>query len=194
MWAGQGATNASFSNIIGSGAGQGATNADTSNFIGLSAGQSATNANNSNFIGKLAGFRATGASHSVLIGFNAGYATSTANSVGSNNIIIGTNVTLSAGTTNSLNIGNVLYGINTHSTTTGNPSITPQSTGRIGIGVVRPTANLHIAASNFAQALMRLTVGPAPSAPNDGDVWLESNDLTGLKIRISGVTRTINIT
>lgn len=60
--------------------------------------------------------------------------------------------------------------------------------------VVSPTANLHIGPSTTAQALMRLEVGPAPTSPNDGDIWLESNTLTGLKIRISGVTRTITIT
>jgi hypothetical protein len=41
---------------------------------------------------------------------------------------------------------------------------------------------------------MRLEVGAAPTSPNDGDIWLESNTLTGLKIRILGVTRTITIT
>jgi hypothetical protein len=41
---------------------------------------------------------------------------------------------------------------------------------------------------------MRLEVGPAPSAPNDGDIWLQDLTLTGLKIRLSGVTRTITIT
>jgi hypothetical protein len=34
---------------------------------------------------------------------------------------------------------------------------------------------------------MRLGVG---ANNNDGDVWLESNTNTGLKIRISGVTKT----
>jgi hypothetical protein len=29
--------------------------------------------------------------------------------------------------------------------------------------------------------------------PNDGDVWLESNSNTGLKIRINGITKTINL-
>jgi hypothetical protein len=41
---------------------------------------------------------------------------------------------------------------------------------------------------------MRLNVGVAPTAPNEGDVWLENSTLTGLKIRLSGVTRTITIT
>ena len=31
------------------------------------------------------------------------------------------------------------------------------------------------------------------ATPNDGDVWLESNTNTGLKIRINGVTKTINL-
>lgn len=144
--------------------------------MGFQAGQNATNAANSNFFG-----------------FQVGYTSSAANSVGSNNIIIGTNITLSAGTTNSLNIGGVLYGINTYSTTSGTPSITPQANGRIGIGVITPTANLHIAASTTASALMRLTVGPAPTSPNDGDIWLESNTDTGLKIRINGLTKTISL-
>jgi hypothetical protein len=50
------------------------------------------------------------------------------------------------------------------------------------------------AASTTAAALMRLRLGVAPTAPNDGDIWLESNTTTGLKIRIAGVTRTITIT
>jgi hypothetical protein len=77
---------------------------------------------------------------------------------------------------------------NTYSTTSGNPSILPQTNGRIGVNVVNPTTNLHIAASTTLSALMRLGVG-APTTPNDGDVWLESNTNTGLKIRISGVTK-----
>jgi hypothetical protein len=40
---------------------------------------------------------------------------------------------------------------------------------------------------------MKLEVGPAPSAPNDGDIWLESNTNTGLKIRINGITKTITL-
>lgn len=41
--------------------------------------------------------------------------------------------------------------------------------------------------------LMNLAVVLAPSVPNDGDIWLQSNDVTGLKIRLSGVTKTITI-
>jgi hypothetical protein len=87
----------------------------------------------------------------------------------------------------------VLFGTGTYSDTNGDPSITPAATGKIGIGVVAPTANLHIAASTTASALMRLEVGSAPDTPNDGDIWLEDLTLTGLKIYLSGVTRTITI-
>ena len=83
---------------------------------------------------------------------------------------------------------NYIFGINTYGTSTGDPSILPTATGKIGIGVVNPTANLEIAASTTASALMKLNVGPAPTSPNNGDVWLESNGTTGLKIRLNGVT------
>jgi hypothetical protein len=72
--------------------------------------------------------------------------------------------------------------------------IVPAATGRIGVGVVSPTARLHITGSTTAQAIMRLTVGSAPTSPNDGDIWLESNTQTGLKIRLAGVTRTFTVT
>jgi hypothetical protein len=138
------ATNASLSNFFGSFAGNEATNASSSNFLGSNAGNSATNASNSNFFGDSAGRNASGASYSNLFGFNTGYASSPSNSIGSNNIIIGTNITLSAGTTNSLNLGGVLFGTGTYSATTGNPSITGQTNGRIGIGVVTPQETLHV--------------------------------------------------
>jgi hypothetical protein len=64
---------------------------------------------------------------------------------------------------------------------------------RLGIGIDIPTANLDIKASTTTGALMRLRVGPAPTTPNDGDVWLESNTNTGLKIRINGVTKTVSL-
>jgi hypothetical protein len=117
----------------------------------------------------------------------------TSNNIGNNNIIIGTNISLPNATSNAMNLGGVLFGSNIYSTTSGDPSVVPSTSGRIGIGVVSPTANLHIAAATSVQALMKLEIGGPPTSPNDGDIWLESNTLTGLKIRISGATRTINI-
>ena len=54
------------------------------------------------------------------------------------------------------------------------------------------SANTVNSFTNISQ-LMNLAVVLAPSVPNDGDIWLQSNDVTGLKIRLSGVTKTITI-
>lgn len=54
------------------------------------------------------------------------------------------------------------------------------------------SAMLGFAASTTAKALMNLTVGVAPTSPNDGDVWREDNTNTGLKIRVNGVTKTFS--
>ena len=190
--AGRGATNANNSNFLGPGAGRGATNANYSNFLGYNVGYEATDANNSNFLGSSAGYKATDASHSNFLGFNVG-STFSGNNVGSNNIIIGTNISLPNATANSINLGGVLFGTGTYATTTGDPSIVPTATGRIGIGVVTPTAVLHLRASTTVDAVLRLTVGPAPTSPNDGDIWLESNTNTGLKIRLNSTTYTISL-
>jgi hypothetical protein len=55
-------------------------------------------------------------------------------------------------------------------------------------------AKLILRASIAASAALNLPLGIAPTTPVDGDIWLESNTLTGLKIRLGGVTRTITIT
>lgn len=41
--------------------------------------------------------------------------------------------------------------------------------------------------------LFNLTVTTTPIAPIDGDMWLESNSSTGLKIRLNGTTYTVNL-
>lgn len=202
--------------LIGEGAGNNSTSVYQSIFIGRQTGVNADGSYSSVFIGQRAGgeslrgpfnsfmsnfigFKAgdgARSSYSNLIGFKAGHYTNTVNDIGNNNIIIGTSISLPSAATNSINIGGVLFGSGTYFDTDENsaPSIVPTVGGKIGINVVAPTANLDIAASTTAQALMRLRVGPAPTAPNDGDVWLESNTTTGLKIRIAGVTRTITLT
>jgi hypothetical protein len=190
--AGLNATSASSSIFMGQQAGSSAGNSTGCVFIGNACGRAAQNSPNSVMLGNGTGFGVQGA-NSVLIGNNVGSFFGT-NSIGANNIIIGTNISLPNATTNAINLGGVLFGVNTYATTTGDPSIAATATGRIGVGVVTPTARLHIAASTTAQALMRLTVGPAPTSPNDGDIWLESNTQTGLKIRLAGVTRTFTVT
>jgi len=193
-YAGQGATNAITSNFLGYQAGQYSTEANRSNFIGTNAGQAATNAAYSNFLGFSTGYQAASASYSVLLGYQAGYNTAGgALGVKSNNIIIGTNITLPDGAKDSINLGGIIFATGSYATTTGSPSAAASANGKMGIGIVSPTATLHLTGSTTAAAMMRLTVGAAPSAPNDGDVWLESNTNTGLKIRINGVTKTITL-
>ena len=184
--AGSQAKGASNSNFFGPTAGNQATGAYQSNFFGQSAGNGATDAFRSNFIGFQAGFQATGASFSTLIGFKAG-SLSINNNIGSNNIIIGTNISLPSGATNSINFGGVLFGVNTYGNIFGSPSNNATATGRIGVGIVSPTARLHIAASTTAAALMRLEVGPAPTSPNNGDIYYDG---TNLKL-YNGTWRTI---
>jgi hypothetical protein len=137
------ATGASQSNFFGDGAGAYATNASNSNFFGRNPGFSATNANNSNFFGSATGYNAINASYSNLFGFNVGNG-NILGSIGSNNIIIGTNISLPLGTTNSLNLGGILFGTGTYSTTSGNPSITGQTTGKIGVNVVSPVQAFEV--------------------------------------------------
>lgn len=50
------------------------------------------------------------------------------------------------------------------------------------------TADIH----KFT-GVINLPVQAAPGSPNDGDVWRQDNTNTGLKIRINGVTKTINV-
>lgn len=45
--------------------------------------------------------------------------------------------------------------------------------------------------SNSSVLKLQITSNPNP---NDGDLWLEENSDTGLKIRINGVTKTISLT
>ena len=205
--AGQDAVESYYSNFIGKEAGYKATNARNSNFLGNSAGIRTDVAEYCNFIGYQVASGATKTRYSTFIGYQAGYNTNSdysiiighkaglnfTGSVGNNNIIIGTNITLPPSAKRQINIGGILFGANVYNNTETQPIYSATTNGAIGINVVEPQANLHIGPSTTAQALMRLEVGPAPTSPNDGDIWLESNTLTGLKIRISGVTRTINI-
>ena len=205
--AGLNATSANGSNLIGAGAGYYATNANNSNFLGSSAGSSATNASYSNFLGYRAGYTATGASNSNFIGQNAGRSASSAlysnmfgynvgngdtlGSLGSNNIIIGTNISLSAGTTDSINLGGVLFGINTYSTTTGNPSIIGQTTGRVGVNVVTPTESLDISGNARIRTIGAATSAGALYYTSSGVLTTNTSDIR-LKHNIKTLTNALD--
>ena len=163
--AGYSATSASNSNFLGQSAGYEATSASNSNFLGVNAGYQATNAINSNFLGYQAGYSATSASYSNLFGFRAGRSF-TGNNLGSNNIIIGTNITLPNGTANAINIGGVLFGINTYSTFVGNPLTATTANGRIGIGVVSPSAKLHVSGDTLINGTLTATTISASTYQN----------------------------
>jgi hypothetical protein len=152
--AGYNATNAYNSNFFGPNVAFSAINANNSNFFGRSAGYSASAANNSNFFGQFAGYGAANASASNLFGFQVGYNPGGAG-IGENNIIIGTNISLPATTANSINIGGVLFGTGAYSTLTGNPSTTPNSGGKIGIGIVPTTQQLEVANSIEANSFIK---------------------------------------
>ena len=169
-FAGSGATNAYRANLFGRQAGFNASGANNSNIFGFQAGFGATNAASSNIFGPGAGNGATNAANSNLFGASVG-AMFTGNNIGSNNIIIGTNISLPNATANSINLGNVLYGTGAYATVAGNPSITPQTTGRIGVGIVTPatSAILDLTSTTMGALVPRMTktqrnaiAGPAP--------------------------------
>ncbi len=164
------------SNFIGPEAGSGSTGVLLSNFIGSRAGYQTGSVGIANFIGYQSGYQATNASNSNFLGFNTGRAF-TSNNVGSNNIIIGTNISLPNAVTNSINLGGILFGINTYATTTGDPSITPTATGSIGIGVVTPTARLHLPAGTTTIAPLKISTGTALTTPQDGAIEYHSSHL-----------------
>ena len=63
----------------------------------------------------------------------------------------------------------------------------------LGRNITGDTADTTYVDNIDIQKLLTLKV-VTNSSPKDGDIWLESNTNTGLKIRISGVTKTITLT
>lgn len=183
--AGKGALNAQSSNFLGYFAGKNAQSAFYSNFLGNSAGLNATFSSYSNYLGYFAGKNAGNASYSTFIGYKAGMSV-TGSSIGSNNVVIGNNISLPNGYSNRVNMGGVLYIKDTSTNLSGDPITTPSIKGKVGINVIDPTANLHIAASGTASSSMRFDIGTPSLVKNDGDMWLESNTITGLKMQIGG--------
>ena len=162
-------------------------------FIGERAGGEGGGGNKNVVIGAeaagdvISGTRMRG-ERNILIGYNIG---STAGSQ-DGSILIGANILPQSTDDSILNIGNVIYGSGLYNESVTRSS-TPTTIGRIGIGISSPTAVLDLRASTTADAIMRLRVGSAPTAPNDGDLWLENNTSTGLKIRLNGNTYTVNL-
>ena len=62
-----------------------------------------------------------------------------------------------------------------------------------GTGTQQVVASSTGVLSTSALSILKLAVTTAPASPINGDIWLESNTNTGLKIRIAGVTKTISL-
>ena len=66
-----------------------------------------------------------------------------------------------------------------------------QGTMCIGSSTPSTSTQLDLGASSATKSHINFRSGVAPTTPNDGDMWFDG---TNLNIRISGVTRTINVT
>ena len=187
------ATTAYNSNFFGQGAGTDATNANESTFIGLNAGWASTYAYQSNFFGTSAGNGATNASYSNLFGYLAGK-TFGGNNIGTNNIIIGTNISLPNASTNSINIGGVLFGIGTYSSTLTSPSISANTSGKIGIGIVTPTEKLHVSGNTLVEGniiINSLKNAASLSTDSNGKIIVTPSD-ERLKHNITDLSDSLN--
>ena len=165
--------------------------------VGQGAMQAATTAGTSIAIGSGSLASVLTASQNVALGYNSlnlttggfniaiGSSCATTLTTGTNNLFIGYAIEpQSISGNNQLSIQNIIFGLGNSATGT------TVSTGTIGIGVVAPTATLHLAASTTSKASLRIVSGTAPTSPNDGDIWYDG---TNLFMRISGVTKTFTI-
>lgn len=176
-----------------------ATTASDNTGVGQLAGQNITGGQNVIVGSKAAGGGTGGsATNNTIVGYNAANAITTGatNTIigkdvgsatlttGARNILIGTSSavdTPASGTNDHLNIGGLIFG-----------DVSANKYLMIG-SVTAAVAWLGIAAGTTAKAQINLAVSAAPSAPVDGDIWLESNTNTGLKMRINGVTKTVTV-
>lgn len=162
---------------LGEGAGTGAVGASiTGNtLIGKNTGIALSTGGNNVMMGYLAGSAATTGAGNVILGQNAGNNVTT----GSFNILIGLGANAPAfDSTNKLNIGNAIYG----------------DTGqqKIGIGVVSPTAFLHLkaGAATVNQSALKFSVGALLTSPETGAFEFDG---TNLYFTINNVRKTVQV-
>lgn len=179
--------------------------------FGISTGSSITAASDNSMFGYTTGINLVSSNANTLLGSQAGRFLndkSTTLTILNNSIFLGYRTSaLTNGDTNSIVIGVDAQGLGSNKTVIGNSStVQTHLYGRLTVGSTtdngfnfevtgtsRLSGKVTFVASTTLAAMMNLPVGVAPTTPNDGDVWLESNTNTGLKIRIAGVTKTISL-
>jgi len=206
--AGYGADTADASVFIGYNSGKLTNSSNNSVFIGRNSGLEAVTASGSILIGSSAGEKASSLTNAIMIGFESGkdtvrsdnsifigYRTGlkyNSDDLNENNIIIGTNISLPDGRGDSLNIGGVLFGTGLYSATTGDPSISANTNGRIGIGVTLPEETLDVVGNGRFR-----TIGSGASAGAlhytvDGVLTTNTSDIR-LKTNINTIENALDL-
>jgi hypothetical protein len=203
------ATTGSWNTFLGGGGGYNNTTGNNNVFVGYNTGNKNETGTYNTFVGNSAGAKngegAVASNYNTALGYAAGGNTITGNrnvylgydagitlndivtptGTANDSVFIGskTKAGTSDNQTNQIVIGYNADGLGSNSTVIGNTSTT----------VARIHGKLDVIAGTTARAQIKLNVGVAPTTPVDGDIWLESNTNTGLKIRINGVTKTITL-
>jgi len=154
--------------------------------IGVGSGSSISGDSYNTFIGHSSGSNLTSGGANVFLGFEAGryHTISTPLTVATNSIFIGGSARAGGDTQNNqIVIGYQATGLGSNSTVIGTAATT----------LATIYGKLAVPAGTTARAQFNLAVSVAPTTPVDGDIWLESNTNTGLKIRINGVTKTVTL-
>jgi hypothetical protein len=185
--AGYGLTNALNNTLIGFNSGGSITSGTGHTFIGYnSGGNMLTDAYNT-FMGTFSGGNLNSGSANVFLGYETGRYIAdgtTSLSVANNSVIIGaSSKALANSQTNQIVIGYQTTGLGSDSTVIGNTSTS----------VARIYGKLDIPASTALRSQIKLNLGVAVSSPVDGDIWLESNSSTGLKIKLGGVIYRVSL-
>jgi len=157
-------TNGEMNIGVGTAAGINNVSGSANVFVGTYAGYgaySASNVSGSTIIGYQAGYAIrTGGDFNILLGYKAGDAITT----GSRNIVIGNDIDISPTVSQTLNIGNYIYGTNLNGTSTDISSAT------IGLGVLNPSARLHLQAGTTTVPAFKFTSGTLLTSPQSGTI------------------------
>lgn len=86
----------------------------------------------------------------------------------------------------------MLGGHNSSITAWADLCINPETKTSFGLSHTSTLSSIvSIGASTTAKASLNIAVGTAPTSPQEGDIWRDNTD--SLKVRIGGVTKTINL-